>query len=154
MIRPFQPGDASPCCDLIDACLDEDPSYSPALLRKIRNIETPENMMERARLFYVAVYESGGRILGVTGLDLNEIRLMHVSPEHRRQGIGRRLLEHIIGMVPPDLFADIFVYSSLRASDFYRACGFVDRGPFAFNLDGEVLQTVFMAFPLSPSPSR
>lgn len=139
---------------MIDECLEGDPSYSPALRRKIRNIETPENMTERARLFYIAVYESGGRILGVTGLDMNEIRLLHVSPEHRRQGIGRRLLEHIMDMVPPELFSDIFVYSSPQAAGFYRACGFVDKGPFTFDIDGGALETLFMAFPLSPSPSR
>lgn len=110
-------------------------------------------MKERARLFYIAVYESGDRILGLAGLDMNEIRLLHVLPEYQRRGIGRLLLEHIKSMVPPDLFTEIFAYSSQQAVGFYKACGFVDKGLFAFELDGEALQTVFMVFPIPPSRS-
>jgi GNAT superfamily N-acetyltransferase len=153
MIRQFQPGDASSCCALIHACLENDPSYTPALLRSIRSSETPQSISERAKLFYIAVYESQNRILGVAGLDMNEIRLLYISPDHRRRGIGRLLLEHIKAMVPRVLFADIFVYSSKQAVAFYKACGFVDKGPFTFNVEGEALQTVFMTFSLPSSGS-
>jgi N-acetylglutamate synthase-like GNAT family acetyltransferase len=151
MIRQFQPGDATACCALIDACLEQDSSYSPSLLRKIRGIENPQSMTEHAKLFYIAVYELENRILGVAGLDLNEIRLLYVSPEYQRRGIGRMLLEHIRSMVPSILFAEVFVYSSEQAAAFYRACGFVDKGPFTFDLGGEALRTVFMVFPIPPS---
>jgi N-acetylglutamate synthase-like GNAT family acetyltransferase len=103
-------------------------------------------MIERARLFYMAVYESEDRILGTVGLDLNEIRLLFVAPESRQQGIGRSLLEHVKSMVPSALFPDIFVYSSLQAAGFYKACGFKEKGFCSFDLGGEFLPTVFMAF--------
>ncbi len=105
-------------------------------------------MEERARLFYVAVYESGNQILGVAGLDMNEIRLLCVSPGHRRSGIGRALLEHLQSMVPSILFPDVFVYSSLQGRDFYKACGFLEKGPVDFDYDGEKLPTFFMTFPI------
>ena len=101
-------------------------------------------MMERARLFYVAVCQLKNEIVGVAGLDLNEIRLLYVSPAHQRLGIGRSLLEHIKAMVPGFMFSDIFVYSSRQAVGFYTACGFVEKGPCIFDLAGEPLQTVFM----------
>lgn len=101
-------------------------------------------MKERARLFYLAVYESEDRILGVAGLDMNEIRLLYVSPEHQRRGIGRALLDHIKEMAPGEFFSDIFVYSSLQAVDFYKACGFSDKGRVHFDIGGEMLPTVFM----------
>jgi N-acetylglutamate synthase-like GNAT family acetyltransferase len=147
MIRQFQPGDASSCCALIRACLASDSSYSSALLQRIRTSETPQSMNERAKLFYIAVYESENRLLGVVGLDMNEIRLLYVSPEHQRRGIGRFLLEHIKIMVPSALFSDIFVYSSEQAVGFYRACGFMDKGPFVIDLEGEPLPTVFLTLP-------
>ncbi|MBN1566480.1 MAG: GNAT family N-acetyltransferase [Acidobacteria bacterium] len=153
MIRPFQSGDAESCCALIHACLERDPSYPSPLLQKIRDAETLESMKDRAGLFYIAVYESDDRIMGVAGLDMNEIRLLYVSPEYQDQGIGRMLLEHIKSMVPPALFSDIFVYSSRQAAGFYRACGFADKGPCAFEICGEILQTVFMALPLHPTRS-
>ena len=105
-------------------------------------------MNERARLFYVAVYESENRILGVAGLDMNEILLLYVSPEHQRRGIGRALFEHLRAMVPGILFQDIFVYSSIQAVGFYRACGFIEKGPFCFDLAGAPLPTVFMVLPI------
>jgi GNAT superfamily N-acetyltransferase len=146
MIRQFQPEDAPSCSKLIHACLDDDSSFSPALCGRIRSGETPPSMIERARLFYVAVYESENRILGVAGLDLNEIRLLCVSPEHRRRGIGRAFIEHFLTMVPAILFSDIFVYSSAAAVGFYKACGFTEEGPVCFDLDGELLSTFFMTF--------
>jgi N-acetylglutamate synthase-like GNAT family acetyltransferase len=105
-------------------------------------------MEERARLFYVAVYESAQQILGIAGLDMNEIRLLCVSPDNWRQGIGRALFEHIRGMVPGILFPDIFVYSSLQGRDFYRACHFVEKGPVDFNIGGDQLRTIFMSLPI------
>jgi N-acetylglutamate synthase-like GNAT family acetyltransferase len=129
---------------LIHACLQEDFTMSPALREKLRNSESPQNMEERARLFYLAVYEAEDRILGVAGLDMNEIRLLYVSPEHQRRGIGRALLDHIKAMAPGEFFSDIFVYSSLQAVGFYKACGFSENGQVHFDIGGELLRTVFM----------
>jgi N-acetylglutamate synthase-like GNAT family acetyltransferase len=151
MIRPFRSEDASSCCQLIQTCLESDVSFSYALREKMHSAETPQTMIERAGLFYVAVYESGERILGVAGLDMNEIRLLCVSPETRRHGIGRALLEHFKTMVPDILFPDIFVYSSIQAVGFYQACGFIERGPFSFDVGGESVPTVFMTLGTHPS---
>ncbi len=148
MIRQFQPEDAPVCCNLIHACLESDPSFSMILREKIRGSETPLTMNERARLFYVAVYELENQILGVAGLDMNEIRLLCVSPEHQRCGIGRALFDHFKPMVPGILFSDIFVYSSIQAVGFYRACGFIEKGRFSFDIAGEPLSTIFMTFPI------
>ena len=150
MIRQFERGDALECHKLIQACLETDTSYSPGLIEKLRNSETPRNITERAGLFYVAVYESEGRILGLAGLDMNEVRLLYVLPGHQRRGIGRLLLDHLLGMVPRALFRDVFVYSTMQSVDFYRACGFRDRGPYTFDLQGNSLRTVFMTCPLLP----
>lgn len=148
MIRQFQSTDAPACCDLVKACLEADISISPTLSKMMRAQETPQSMQERARLFYVAVYESENRILGIAGLDMNEIRLLCVSPQHQRSGIGRSLLAHIKTQIPEALFSDIFVYSSLKAMGFYKSCGFLEKGPYSFSLYGELLHTAFLTFPI------
>jgi GNAT superfamily N-acetyltransferase len=148
MIRQFRPEDSIACCSLIQECLANDSSLSSGLREILQNSETPQGMEERARLFFVAVFESEGRILGIAGLELNEIRLLFVSPEHRRSGIGRALVEYIKSLVPNMLFSDIFVYSSIQGREFYGACGFKEKGPVIFDIGGEQLHTVFMAFPL------
>jgi GNAT superfamily N-acetyltransferase len=144
MIRQFQSRDAACCSTIIQACLEGDPSYSLPLLEKIRSTETAQAMIERARLFYVVVCQLKNEIVGVAGLDLNEIRLLYVSPKHRKRGIGSDLLVHMKSMVPGFLFSDIFVYSSLQAVGFYAACGFIEKGPYIYDLAGEPLKTVFM----------
>jgi N-acetylglutamate synthase-like GNAT family acetyltransferase len=133
---------------LIHDCLAQDHSLSPGLREKLLTSETPQAMEQRSRLFYVAVDESEDGILGVGGLDMNEIRILCVSPEQRRKGIGRGLLEHMQRMVPGILFPDIFVYSSLEGRNFYRACGFKEKGSVNFDIGGEQLRTVFMVLPV------
>jgi GNAT superfamily N-acetyltransferase len=150
MIRQFRTEDAASCSRLIHACIQSDLTYSPPIREALCGRETPESMAERAKLFYMAVYESGDGVLGVAGLDMNEVRLLYVDPAHQRCGIGRILLEHLISMVPGTVFSDIYVYSSEQAVGFYRACGFIEKGPFVFDIGGLPLRTIFMTLPARP----
>jgi GNAT superfamily N-acetyltransferase len=144
MIRKFTTADAVVCSNLIQACVASDRSISPSLRDAMIHSESPDAMIERSRLFYVAVYESESRISGIAGLDMNEIRILCVSPEHQRRGIGRLLLNHVMEMVPGTLFQDVFVYAAKGAVAFYKAAGFEEKGPMAFAFAGDTLQTVFM----------
>ena len=144
MIRNFVPEDAHTCCSLIHSCIEADITIPVTLRGKMIRSESPRTMLERSRLFYLAVYESGAGISGIAGLDMNEIRLLCVSPDHQRSGIGRTLLDHLISMIPDCLFPDIFVYASTEAVPFYKACGFIGKGPVVFAFAGSRLQTVFM----------
>jgi GNAT superfamily N-acetyltransferase len=83
---------------------------------------------------------------------MNEIRLLYVAPDSQHRGIGRSLFEHIKALVPGAMFREIFVYSTIGASGFYRACGFQDKGPFIFDVGGESLPTVFMSLPIPLLP--
>lgn len=144
MIRPFHPEDAQTCSDIIRACVREDPGLSPQLRSKLLALETPAAVLERARLYYLAVHQSEQGITGLGGLELNEIRILSVSPAHQREGIGRALVEHLAVMVPPALFRDIFVYSMPGAVGFYRTLGFRERGPATFLVGGLNMETIFM----------
>jgi len=117
---------------------------SATLRARILETETPQSMIERASLYYLAVYEWERRIVGLAGLDLNEVRLLFVLPARRRAGVGRALIEHLKTMVPSTFFSDLFVYASVQSVEFYKSCGFVEKGPFDFE-NGE-LPTVFMTF--------
>jgi N-acetylglutamate synthase-like GNAT family acetyltransferase len=147
-IRQFRPEDAQSCCSLIHDCLDADPSIPVSLSKKLQEGESPQVMEERSRLFYLAVYESESKIIGLAGLDLNEIRLMYVSPERRESGIGRALFHHLAAMAPGNFFSEIIVYSSLSAVGFYKALGFVEKGPVSFRIGDEIMQTIFMTLPI------
>ena len=144
MIRQFRTDDAQACGAIIHDYIGRDPQLSDALRERLRRAESAETMIQRAHLFYVSVYESNGSIVGVGGLELNEVRLLCVSAENQDKGIGKALLEHLEFMVPSELFSDIFVYSTFAAVNFYRAQGFTPRGEFVFDMCGEPLTTVFM----------
>ncbi len=79
----------------------------------------------------LAVDNTGGTVTGfvhaVTGDELGHVLRLYVVPDHRRQGIGRRLLEYVIDEVA-DLGFDRVVALVLADNDlgveFYRSMGF------------------------------
>ena len=148
MIRQFQSEDAAACLALIRDCLHGDPSLAAPVREALLEGETLETIRERAKLFYIAVYETEGGIAGMAGLEMNEIRLLFVAPQLQRRGMGGELLAHLEEMVPPALFREVFVYSAPFAVPFYRTHGYVDCGEQLFEVHGQVLETVFMVKPL------
>ncbi len=143
-IRQFQPDDAGPTAEVVRACIRLDQTIPQAAREELVLIESPATMIEHSRLYYLAVCASGEKIVGVAGLDMNEIRLLFVDPEHQRLGIGTRLLQHLEGFVPPALFADVFVYAAPGAVGFYRLHGYEPRGDHGFMVAGQTVPTVFM----------
>jgi len=143
-IRPIRPEDAAPCCQIVRECLERDRSISGELRRELLARESPESILERARLFYVEVFEQTEGIVGMGGIDLNEIRILCVAPSCQGRGIGRKLLQHLEGMVPPALFKEIFVYASPEAAGFYRSGGYQARGEHVFPVAGHGMNTIFM----------
>jgi N-acetylglutamate synthase-like GNAT family acetyltransferase len=150
MIRQFSQDDAKTCCELICACIRHDPEIPAGLRQALLQAETSRSMEERSRLFYIAVWETDGEVAGLGGLDMNEIRLLYVSPAHQRRGIGRALLEHLEAQVPPALFKDVFVYAAISSSSFYQTCGYSPQGQHGFEIGGQFLQTIFMTKLLRP----
>src|SRR5262249_34556456 len=135
MIRQFQPGDSNGCAAVVQASVVHDGTISRSLRQRLLSNESGESMLERARLYYLAVFEINGSIAGFAGLDMNEIRILVVDPQYRGRNVGRDLLEHLETMVPAALFQDIFVYSSRAAVGFYRNCGYKSRGEYDLDVD-------------------
>ncbi len=144
MIRQFKPEDAEACCALIRACIEFDLEIPLTLRGALLGTESPESMRERGSLFYLAVFEKDGLVAGVGGLDMNEIRLLYVSPAHQRRGIGSTLLQYLEAMVPPALFKEVFVYATASAAGFYQSRGYASRGEHNFELGTQKLPTIFM----------
>jgi len=145
MIRQFKPEDSGECCRLYRSCIEQDGSLQQPLRDELLRTESPETMAERARLFYIAVHETEGRIAGLGGIDLNEIRLLFVAPENRGRGIGRQLLQHLEEMAPRALFRNIFVYATPGAAGFYQAHGYAPGGEHVFRVGRHDLHTLFMS---------
>ncbi len=142
--RQFRPEDARSCCEILRSNAGIDTACPPELRKAMLAAEVPDLMLRRAALYYVAVFESDLGVVGVGGLDLNEIRFLAVSPQCQRSGIGRLLLGHLEALVPPALFSDIFVYASPEAEGFYRACGYLAGGGETMEVYGYPVPTIFM----------
>jgi N-acetylglutamate synthase-like GNAT family acetyltransferase len=149
-IRQFQPEDADACYRIVCDCLRKDTSLPSAARDSLLGTQSQASMLDQARLFYLAVYQVTGLVVGVGGVDLNEIRLLFVSPVYQHQGIGHSLLEHLETLVPAALFGDIFVYAAQGAEDFYRAHGYRAQGDHRFIVGDAVVPTIFMTKTLAP----
>ena len=80
----------------------------------------------------VFVAEVGGAPAGYVAVDLTQaaarVDQLFVSPEHEREGVGRRLLEYAEGYAISQGAATLQVVvedENRRAQDFYRGRGFV-----------------------------
>jgi putative acetyltransferase len=84
---------------------------------------------------------AGGAILGVGALrDLGdgaaELKSMRTHPDHARRGVGRAILEHIIGVARSRGTRRLLLETGSGAAfepalALYRRRGFVETGPFA-----------------------
>jgi GNAT superfamily N-acetyltransferase len=144
IIRQFMPEDAEAASAIVCSCLRLDPMVPASARDELILLESPASMIERSRLFYMAVSVHAGRVAGVAGVDMNEIRLLFVDPGRQRLGIGGLLLQHLEALVPPALFGDIFVYSAQGAAGFYEAHGYRPEGEHLFFIAGHNVPTIFM----------
>jgi GNAT superfamily N-acetyltransferase len=143
-LRPFESRDAGGCMAIIRACIRADPLILASCREILLRSETEALMRERATLFYIAVWVRESRILALGGLDLNEIRMLFVDPEHQNERIGGALLAHMEGLVPAAVFRNVFVYAAAGAVGFYRKYGYESGGEHAFAVGSHTMLTVFM----------
>ena len=60
------------------------------------------------------------------GLGVYELKNLAVSPEHHRQGYGKRLVEYLFGRYPDCRVLYAGTGESPATLSFYHACGFTD----------------------------
>ncbi|MFP4005814.1 MAG: GNAT family N-acetyltransferase [Candidatus Hadarchaeia archaeon] len=111
--------------DIIPSKLFEDP---------ILDRDEVEDMF-RWMEFYV--YESGGNIVGVAGLNVSDekvgkVRWVHVLPGYRREGIGTALMRHLENTARKKGLDKLVVYyvheDADWAHEFYRKLGYDKEG--------------------------
>jgi len=143
-IRQFQHADADACSAIVRACLLQDPLMQPLAGAALPQEESRAILCEWAGRFYMAVCALENCLAGVGGVDMNEIRLLSVHPDHQRMGIGSALLNHLEDMVPPALFSNVFVYAAPAAAGFYQRHGYRSEGEHAEHFGSVTVQTIFM----------
>ena len=148
--------------------LQESPSaFGSTFSEEIRmSLDTVKGRMgvdNPAESFVLGAYTDAGRLVGVIGCYREgktksrhkaNIWGMFVAPDHRRQGIGRALLDAAIaeaatmsGLRRLNLSVDT---GNVAASALYRSAGFVEYGvePEAYGADGEFFISAYMTLRL------
>jgi putative acetyltransferase len=143
-IRQFRVADAEACSSIVRACLLTDPQMQQPAGTALVRAGSPGILCEWASRFYVAVCELENCMVGLGGVDMNEIRLLFVHPDHQGKGIGSGLLKQLEDLVPPALFRDVFVYAAPAAAGFYRMHGYRSGGEHMEHLGSVTVPTIFM----------
>jgi GNAT superfamily N-acetyltransferase len=124
--------------------------HSPEMLARFREHATPESLIEQLGRKEVFVVEEAGRIVATGGLGWfddparprDEQAAVYADAADRRvsnlfvavdligHGIGRRLLDHLVGLAEEEGTARLHVASSRNAVSFYESAGFhIDPDP-------------------------
>ncbi len=131
VIRSFEPCDQAAARRLIQAGLGKHFGW----IDETRNPDLDDiagNYVEQGHAFFVA--EIGGELVGTAALvaesdESGRIVRMSVSKAHRRRGIGRALVTHVLDVARRKGFRRIRVETNNGWEDaigLYRDCGFCD----------------------------
>ena len=118
--------------------------HSPEMLTRFREHATPESLIEQLGRKEVFVVEDAGRVVATGGLGWfddpkvprEEQAAVYEAAADRRvsnlfvavdligRGIGRRLLDHLVGLAEAEGAERLHVASSRNAVSFYQRAGF------------------------------
>jgi len=77
-----------------------------------------------------------------------KIRAFFIHPNHARKGIARAILARCEDEARANGFNALELMATLPGIEFYKSCGFSERGTFDLDLDGVKLELVPMQKPL------
>ncbi len=124
IIRPAQPGDIDPLCELIEPFV-EDGKLLP------RTYDELEELLPNC---FVAELSEEQKIVGCAALEiyskkLAEVRSLAVAPSAQRMGVGKMLVEACVNLARERQILEVMAITS--SEDFFKSCGF------DFTLPGE-----------------
>ena len=149
IVRPATLDDANAICDVhvrsIRALCAND--YTQQQIESWTRFKAADNyrrgMTERGEVIFVA--EIGGKIVGFSSLEKDEITSVYVVPEGVGRGAGRALVEAAESHARDQGIAKIRLRSTLTSIGFYLHTGYTRDDDTVFKLrDGIELQCVWM----------
>jgi GNAT superfamily N-acetyltransferase len=152
LIRPMTDADAEEVSALIFRSYDRVlvHYHSPEMLDRFREHATPESLTEQLGRKEVFVVEDAGRVVATGGLGWfddpgrprdeqpgayeesadRRVTNLFVAVDLIGSGIGRRLLDHLVGLAAAEGAERLHVASSRNAVSFYERAGFsIDPDP-------------------------
>ncbi len=125
-LRPFLPDDLDAVRNVIlstiDACYPA--VYPPRAIEFFKQYHSDANILDRAQRGYTIVAESGGQVMATGSLLADHISAVFVLPSAQRQGLGRRIMEHLEQTARAAGFETITLDVSLPSRPFYERLGY------------------------------
>lgn len=97
---------------------------SAEIIKQKLDRNSPDRFLVGRETVEYFVAEQENKILGVVGLDSEEIRTFYVDPLYQGKGIGRLLYNKLIELVGERKIKELIVRSSPVAEPVYKALGF------------------------------
>ena len=125
-IRPAKLEDAKAVSDMIRKTLwiSNLQDYGSENIKRVVENMSPEQMRENFTARFTLVAELDAIIVGTAAHERGIVKTVFVDPEHQRAGIGRRLMDEIIGHSTRRREPHLDVRSSIIAERFYQQLGF------------------------------
>lgn len=99
-------------------------TFPETLINTWINKYTPEKLKTRTKTInYYIAQNQNNKILGIIGLEKNEIRTFFVHPNHQRQKIGTQLYNHIENITKNQNYSKIFVKAGIKGVPAYKKFG-------------------------------
>jgi len=160
LIRHSHPPDWPSICEIHDlARAIEIGGFVPRDAIVPMKIAAQEEGFFDCQTFVACLETAGGPVAGFISIRPPELTWCYVHPSSHRQGIGRKLVEHVL----PKLGPDAFVLTSAEnpgGLQFYQSLGFVIAARFPGEAHGHRCQCVRLTLPNSrhrhrpPTPSK
>lgn len=122
--RIFAPSDAAACCDVINAAIEMMDGLNQAARDLVRAKTTADTLRDELSRYHTLVYESDGRILGLGGLDLGEIKRFYVLPSAQGHGVGRAVMDALEAEARAEGATEVRAAASPSAVPFYARMGY------------------------------
>lgn len=104
--------------------------YPKKLIEAFCRVNYPKSFLERSknRRYFVAEDKKTKRILGIIGIEKNEVKTFNVDPKYHGKGIGRLLNGRFRKEALKRGYKKVFARSSLYAVNVYKKLGFKTKG--------------------------
>ncbi|MBT3721381.1 GNAT family N-acetyltransferase [archaeon] len=145
-VRKFRKEDTSKVCYFVRRNMKEIlPDFYPKdVVEFLYKHETPKKFLKRGKNRIYIVVTKKKRILGIAGLEENDVKSFFVNPSYHKKGIGNLLISEIEKIAKLRKLKTLTVHSSFNAEGFYAKCGFKKIRKFANKVGPIILEGIFM----------
>jgi GNAT superfamily N-acetyltransferase len=143
-LRAFELTDAARCCEIIHACLPTMSGLNPAARQFVAAKTIPLALAHEVQQMFTLVCEHQGVVVGMRGLDRNEIKRMYVHLDAHGHGKGTAILHALEAEAKRRCLPSLRAQAAPTAVAFYAKWGYVSMNSECWQLGQAQFRVVNM----------